>query len=91
MTNEDEWGRTSQALTRSASRPAHGLARPSPYNRHRNGAVVSECDGRNYTRPLGGKIGFSQIEVVCDDCGHRYWFAVNIGAQLARDEAELRA
>ncbi len=50
-----------------------------------------KCGGHNYTRPPGGKIGFSQVEVVCDDCGHRYGFAVNLGAQLARDEAELQA
>jgi hypothetical protein len=49
-----------------------------------------KCDGRNYTRPPGGKVGFSAMEVVCDDCGHRYWFAINIDAHLARHETELR-
>ena len=44
------------------------------------------CDGHDYTPLPGGKIGFSSIEVLCDDCGHRYMFAVNIGAQLAREE-----
>jgi transcription elongation factor Elf1 len=47
-----------------------------------------KCGGHNYTQPPGGKVGLSTIEVVCDDCGHRYEFAVNLGAQFARDEWE---
>jgi len=49
-----------------------------------------KCGGHDYTRPPGGGIGFSQMEVVCDGCGYRYWFSTNLGAEFARDEWEAQ-
>jgi hypothetical protein len=49
------------------------------------------CGGHENTPVPGGLVGFSQLEVTCDDCGERYIFAINFGAWLARKEQERRA
>ena len=45
-----------------------------------------KCGAHECTPVPGGKVGWSNMEVVCDGCGHRYDFATNLGAELARDE-----
>jgi hypothetical protein len=49
-----------------------------------------DCESEDYTQVPDGKHGFSYIEVVCNECGRRYLFAINVGAQLARHEEKLR-
>jgi hypothetical protein len=46
------------------------------------------CGGHQYTRVVGGSIGFSHVEVTCDACGTRYHFATNLGAEFVRKEQE---
>jgi hypothetical protein len=49
-----------------------------------------KCGSFDNTPLPGGKGGFSQLEVLCDGCGHRFTFAVNVGAEIARQEEKLR-
>jgi hypothetical protein len=46
------------------------------------------CGGRETTLVPGGSIGWSEMEVTCDDCGEQYMFAINFFAWLARAELD---
>jgi len=50
-----------------------------------------QCGSHENTAVSEGVVGFSQAEVICDDCGERYIFAINFSAWLARHEQERMA